>query len=130
MSLVRDKNAYSAFKSGNQEIITILEETDQIIVPAIVIGELLSGFVQGSRFDRNNRELDEFLRQPGIMVHDISTAEAGRYASLVKALRQAGTSLSMNYIWIASVALAYGGRILTRDTHFERIPGIIPIGWD
>lgn len=130
MSLVLDANAYSAFKSGNREIVPILEECEQIIVPIIVVGELLSGFMQGIRFDKNNRELDEFLKQPGVLSHKITTADAGRYASLVKSLRQAGTPLPMNDVWIAAVALAYGGRILTRDIHFNKIPGIMPIRWD
>ncbi len=130
ISLVLDTNAYSAFKSGDREILHLLEESEQIIVPVIVVGELLSGFMKGSRFDRNNRELDEFLEQPGVLSHEITSADAGRYASLVKALRQAGTPLPMNDVWIAAVAIAYGGRVLTRDTHFEKIPGIIPIRWD
>jgi len=129
MILTMDTNAYSALKSGDPKVQSFLEEAEQILVPSIVVGELLSGFMMGTRFARNTAELDEFLGQPGIVVQEIGFSEANRYASLVKALRNAGTPVPTNDIWIASVALAEGGRVLTRDAHFEKIPGIVPIAY-
>ncbi len=129
MTYTMDTNAYSAFKAGDGAVKRLLEEAEQIIVPVVVIGELMAGFMQGNRLSANTAELDEFLRQAGIVVHEISTADAHRYASLVKALRVAGTPVPVNDVWIAAVALAEGARVLTRDAHFQKLPGIVPISW-
>jgi len=129
MTIVIDTNAYSAMKAGDAEVKTFLEEIEHVVVPIIVIGELLSGFQQGNRFSRNSTELDSFLRQPGITVCNIGFAEADRYASLIKALKKAGTPVPTNDVWISAIAIGSGGRLLTRDTHFDKIPGVVPISW-
>jgi len=129
MTLTLDTNAYSAFKAGDGVVRRLLEEAEQVIVPVVVIGELMAGFMQGNRLTLNTAELDEFLRQAGIVVHDISVADANRYASLIKGLRVAGTRVPVNDVWIAAVALAEGCRVLTKDAHFQKLPGIVPIAW-
>lgn len=129
MTLTLDTNAYSALKAGDGMVRRLLEEAARVVVPVVVVGELLAGFMQGNRFSRNSSELDEFLTQPGVFVHDMTTSDANRYASLIRSLRLAGTPVPVNDVWIAAVALAEGARVLTKDGHFEKIPGIVPIRW-
>jgi predicted nucleic acid-binding protein len=33
------------------------------------------------------------------------------------------------YIWIAALAEQHGMEVVTRDAHFDRVPGIRRIGW-
>ena len=49
MILVLDTNAYSAFQRGDEKVIEQLETADEVLVPSIVAGELISGFLQGTR---------------------------------------------------------------------------------
>jgi len=122
-----DTNIYSAFKKGNPEVIELLENTDEIYIPSIVLGELYAGFRMGSRLKENIKELKEFIGQPGIYIIDINESIAERYGSLIKILRANGTPIPTNDIWIAAAALENGARIATFDTHFHLVPGLMVI---
>ena len=41
----------------------------------------------------------------------------------------AGTPIPMNDLWIAAIARQYKQPVLSRDTHFDLVPGITRIGW-
>ena len=47
---------------------------------------------------------------------------------LVSQLRQQGTPLPTNDIWIAAIALERGAQLVTMDAHFDDIPGVFPTG--
>jgi tRNA(fMet)-specific endonuclease VapC len=129
MTLVLDTNAYSAFSRGEERVIQLLEEAEELIVPAIVAGELISGFLQGSRWEANWSEFKEFLTQPGIRLHETRLVEAEKYGLLVKQLKEAGTPVPTNDIWIAATALGQGAAVITRDAHFDHFKGMFVIGY-
>ena len=128
MRVCLDTSAYSAFKRGDAEIVDIVETADEVAIPSIVLGELFAGFRMGSRTRRNVAELEEFLRRPGISVAAVTKAAAQRYGMLVSQLRQQGTPLPTNDIWIAAVVLERGAQLVTKDGHFDNIPGVFATG--
>jgi len=127
MNFCIDTCAYAAFKKGDSAVVSILEAAKSIMVPTTVLGELYAGFYIGSRTTKNISELLEFLDQPGIFIKcpDIDIAE--RYGIIVKELRQKGSPIPTNDIWIAATAMETGARLITFDKHFENIPGLIVI---
>ena len=127
MRISIDTNAYTAFCRGEAKAIEYMEAAEELLVPAIVIGELISGFVQGSKQQKNMELLDTFLAKPGVVLHSISQREAHRFGLLVKALRQAGTPIPSNDIWIAATALCADAALLSRDNHFQHVPGLLVI---
>jgi len=129
MILVIDTNAYSAFFRGNPGVVELMENADELVLPSVVAGELISGFLQGSRIDKNISELTDFLDQPGVRFLETGMAAAEKYGLLVKNLRVAGTPLPTNDIWIAAAALSMGAALLTRDRHFEKISGLFVVGY-
>ena len=124
MTVVADTNAYSAFCRNDEAVVSLLENADGVIVPSIVIGELVSGFLQGNQWDRNWTMLTEFLEQPGVRVQDVGIDEAQKYGLLVKNLKQRGTPIPTNDLWIAATALSLGAALVTRDKHFSFIEGL------
>ena len=128
MRICLDTNAYSAFKRGEAGIIDVVETADDVAIPSIVLGELFAGFRMGARVRRNVTELEEFLRRPGVSVATVTKAVAERYGMLVSKLRQQGTPLPTNDIWIAAVALERGAQLVTLDAHFDNIPGVFATG--
>ena len=54
---------------------------------------------------------------------------ARHYATIRDALRRAQTPVPYHDIWIAALAEQHGLVIVTRDAHFDRVPGIRRIGW-
>jgi tRNA(fMet)-specific endonuclease VapC len=127
MRLCLDTSAYAAFKRGDRAVTDRLEAAEEILVPAIVLGELFAGFHQGTRARQNTTELQSFLAAPGVTVAPVDTAVAERYGLIVKHLRQQGTPIPANDLWIAAIAMDSGSRLLARDQHFDRVPGLFVV---
>lgn len=116
-----DTSAYSNFRRGHEDLVTLIDRADWIGIPTVTMGELRTGFLLGSRRDRNESELDEFLANPIVEVLGVDAEASRHYAEIVADLRRAGTPLPTNDIWIAATAARYGATVLTCDDHFERI---------
>jgi tRNA(fMet)-specific endonuclease VapC len=48
---------------------------------------------------------------------------------LVNHLKEAGTPVPTNDIWIAATALGQGAAVITRDAHFDHFKGMFVIGY-
>ena len=72
-----DTNIYSEFMRGNSEIYQKLVSVDIIGLNPTVVGELLTGFKFGNKFEKNMSELYKFLDSPrtALFPIDYSTAE-------------------------------------------------------
>ena len=120
-----DTSAYIAFKKKHTAVLEILSQADTIFVNPIVLGELRAGFLQGSKTERNERELGAFLESPRVIVLPIDEETADRYAVIHTALKKVGTPISTNDLWIAAGAMQHGLPILTADTDFQKVPQIL-----
>jgi predicted nucleic acid-binding protein len=116
-----DTSAYSHFKRGNEELADLLDGAEAVGVPAIVLGELQTGFLIGARQRENETELDAFLANPVVEVLAVDAQCARHYAEIVAELRGAGTPLPSNDIWIAATAARSGLAVLSCDEHFAQI---------
>lgn len=125
MRISIDTNIYSAFKTGNEKIKEILENADEIFIPATVLGELYSGFQIGSLTEKNMTELDDFLSKQGVSIIEINKEIAFRYGFITKKLRKQGTPIPTNDIWIAASTMETGSILLSSDKHFKEVPGLM-----
>lgn len=125
ISVLIDTNIYSLAMKGDNEIVTALRRINHIGFSAISIGELFSGFKGGSRESKNREELNIFLDSPRVVLHPIDEGTAEFYASVLNDLRQAGTPIPTNDIWIAAVAFQHGYKIFSKDHHFNLVPGLV-----
>ena len=124
-SVCLDTSAYSRLMRGERSLRSRLEEADKVLIPVTVLGELHAGFNLGSRRDQNVAELDAFRDQPGVHIVPTTDNIAERYGVIVKELREQGTPIPTNDIWIAAAVLETGSRLVAYDAHFERVPGIL-----
>jgi tRNA(fMet)-specific endonuclease VapC len=125
MRVCLDTNAYSLLMGGHAPLTQLLESADEVLVPVTVLGELHAGFELGARREVNRRQLDEFLALPGVETIAMTVEIAERYGVLVRQLTRQGTPIPTNDIWIAAAVLETGARLVTYDSHFEKIPGLI-----
>lgn len=105
----------------------MIDRAGRVDVPTITLGELRTGFLLGGRHERNEAELQEFLDNPVVDVLQVDSEASRHYAEIVIDLRQAGTPLPTNDIWIAAIAARHGITVLTCDDHFDRIARISSI---
>ena len=125
MKRLLDTNAYVALRRGHEGTAALVRESTEIAFSMVVIGELLFGFRNGTRFERNARELDELLSSDRATVLPVTRTTADRFGRIAALLRKAGTPIPSNDIWIAAHALESGGELVTFDRHFEAVPGLV-----
>jgi tRNA(fMet)-specific endonuclease VapC len=124
-ALLLDTSAYSAFMKGHLDIKLALQQTDEIYLSPIVLGELLSGFRRGKYRKKNEEELAVFLSSPRVRTLRIDDGTAERYAVILNSIWTAGTPIPTNDLWIAASAMQHGLHLLTTDTHYMKVPQII-----
>ncbi len=112
LRLALDVNRYADFCRGVGTAVDALRRASEIIVPFVVLAELRAGFRCGGPSQHNERVLGRFLQSPRVTV-------------LFAELRQAGTPIPTNDLWIAALAVQHDLTLLTRDKHFNRVP-LIP----
>ena len=116
-----DTSAYSEFKRGDPQVVDLIDRADWIGMPAVTIGELRSGFLQGARRAQNDAELVEFLKSPVVDLLPVDDSVAGLYAAMLVDLKKAGRPVPTNDLWIAAAAARAGAPVLTYDPHFNAI---------
>jgi tRNA(fMet)-specific endonuclease VapC len=51
------------------------------------------------------------------------------YGEVKKGLKDKGTPIPENDIWISAVAIQYGLTVVTRDSHFDYVGGLSTENW-
>ncbi len=82
MRILLDSSAYSHLKRGHRRVAELVRASEEVLLPLVVIGELLYGFRNGSRLERNVRALHAFLDNPCVTVAAMSFTTAARYSIL------------------------------------------------
>lgn len=117
-----DTNRLTDLFRGDIKLAEQLGLCDEVWIPLIVLGEIEAGFVGGTQRRTNERILNAFLSKPTVSVLIPSQETAHYYARLFVQLKQAGTPIPDNDLWIAALAIQHGLTLITRDKHFSRIP--------
>ena len=120
--LALDTNRYVDFARGDPMVVDTLEDAEAVYVPLLVLGELRSGFALGSRAAANEGGLRRFLLRPGVEVLIPDEQTTHHNAMVYRQLRQQGTPIPTNDMWIAALALQHGLVLLARDEHFDHLP--------
>lgn len=125
MNLLLDTNAYTALMKGDAATAERVRQAKEVLLSAVVVGELLYGFRYGTRHQDNVRQLDEFLRNPYVRFLAVTRESAERFGLVASALRQKGTPIPSNDIWLAAHALESGASLLSYDSHFSAVDGLV-----
>jgi predicted nucleic acid-binding protein len=123
MKILLDTNAYSDWRRTgrwNQTIATASE----VLIPAIVLGELRYGFQGAARGQENEANLVRFLADPVVRILEVGDATSRSYAVLKHFLRNAGTPIPDNDVWISAIAVEHLAIVVTSDGHFDHLPQV------
>lgn len=122
MRLALDTNRYVDFARKVPEALEKVREADQIFMALVVLAELRSGFLCGSRSAENERTLIEFLNSPRVVVLHPDEDTTHHYARLFRQLRVQGTPIPTNDLWLAALVVQHSLRLFARDRHFDSLP--------
>ena len=124
MRLALDTNRYTDLCRGNAQVVDTVERADEVWLPFIVLGELRAGFAVGSQGPRNEAVLFRFLLKSGVDVLYADEQTTHHYANVYRQLRNQGTPIPTNDMWIAALVLQHSLTLYDRDAHFGALPQV------
>lgn len=122
-----DSNVIIDLFRGDQQLIPRISRLKEIIIPAIVLGELYAGANKSNQTARRLKEIASLEKLATILGVTSSTATV--YGKIKDQLRLAGKPIPENDIWIASISVEHHQTLVTRDNHFELVAGLTLEKW-
>ncbi len=125
--MILDTNALSAFVDGDAGVGEVLRREPRAAIPVIVLGEFRYGIAESRHRQAYEAWLKAHLPQFDTLVVTDETAVV--YAGLRVALKRSGHPIPANDAWIAALALQHRLPVLSRDQHFDVVPGLRRKTW-
>jgi tRNA(fMet)-specific endonuclease VapC len=125
--LILDTNAVSDFAESDQAIMELLEGAERLELPVVVIGEYRFGIAQARKVNDYHDWLERLIAECSVL--DITNETTEHYAAIRAHLKQIGRPIPMNDVWIAALCRQHDLPILSRDKHFDVVPGIERLNW-
>lgn len=124
MRLLLDSNRFIDYCAGDEEVTAKLETATAVCIPFIVVAEIRAGSLLTRRGLSQVRALNAMVLQPGVSVAHSTDTTCHHYAALYARLRNNGTPIPSNDLWIAALAIELGLVLYSRDAHFDHFPEI------
>lgn len=121
--LLLDTNVLIRFFRSDKKIADIISGYEKIVLPTIVLGEFKAGVdPKTTGGQRQLAVLDTFLDSPSVAVIPVTEDVASVYARLFRVLKENGTPIPQNDMWIAACVVESGATLLSFDGHFANVP--------
>ena len=125
--MILDTNGLSALVEGDLRLQPILGKANRVAIPVITLGEYRYGISQSRDRLRYEHWLSSYL--PGFQILDIDERTTFSYSTVRSELKKAGKPIPSNDIWIAALCRQYSLPLLSRDRHFDAVPGLTRLAW-
>jgi predicted nucleic acid-binding protein len=125
--MILDTNALSAAADDDHKVLAVLAGADEVALPVIVLGEYRYGISQS----RQRTDYESWLAALLVdcTVLDVNQETTHHYADISLELRRIGKPIPTNDLWIAALARQHALTIVSRDRHFDHVPGTRRIEW-
>ena len=125
--MILDTNAVSALFVGDAALGELLSSSQRHHLPVVVIAEYRYGLLRSRHRRRLERLLVSLIRESVVLTIDETTAET--YPILRDELRRKGYPIPENDVWIAALARQHDQPVVSRDEHFDQVPGLQRRAW-
>lgn len=115
MRLALDTNRYRDFCEGQPEVVHNVQRAEHIFLALPVLGELRAGFACGTLARKNEAVLNRILNESRVSVVSMDEATCFCYARLFRQLREQGTPIPTNDLWIAALVEQHNLHLYTLD---------------
>ncbi|NET56765.1 MAG: type II toxin-antitoxin system VapC family toxin [Symploca sp. SIO2E6] len=122
-----DTSTAIRFLNGDATTTERILSLPEITLPIVVVGELLFGAENSTRPLRNLPRYLEFISACRTVPLGRETARI--YARTRLALKRKGRPIPMNDVWIAAQCLEHDWVLVTYDTDFDYVDGLILEHW-
>ena len=120
--LVLDTNVLIPLLRNAANYSHLFRTYDEVILPAIVVGEYKAGLFATKTGEKNRQSLSDYIEDPNVRVVPITDRTSDLYAKIYQELRKKGKPIPQNDMWIAASALENGADLATGDAHFRHVP--------
>lgn len=122
-----DTSAVIRLLNGDSTVAEKVLKLPDLILPVIAAGELLFGAENSARAIQNLPRYLEFISTCTVV--PIGRQTTSIYAQTRLALKRKGRPIPMNDIWIAAQCLEHGWLLVTDDTDFDYVDGLLVEHW-
>ncbi len=122
MIMAIDANRYRDFCEGGEAAVARFRSADRILMPFTVLAELRAGFACGTLARRNEGALSQFLNRPRVGCLFADEQTTFHYARIYRQLREQGTPIPTNDMWLAALVEQHNLLLYSRDRHFDHLP--------
>jgi len=123
--VIPDADSWIDFLNGHQRGDVLKALVDEAEV--VVVGSVLSEIMRGIAEEKERERVVSFLSR--LDYAEMSRRSWIRAGNIAADLEAKGLRIPMTDIYVAAVALQAGHEVLTRDKHFNRIPGLQLYDW-
>jgi tRNA(fMet)-specific endonuclease VapC len=127
VALILDTNALFAVADGEASVLELVGGADRVAVPVIVLGEYRFGIAQS----RHRVSYEGWLRQwtAAVEILDIDDRSTHSYSTIALELKRKGAPMPTNDLWIAALCRQHSLPLVSRDKHFDSVPGLQRLDW-
>jgi tRNA(fMet)-specific endonuclease VapC len=123
--ILLDTSAFIRYLQGDNAVQDMLSQAEIAYCSVVMIGELLAGFKRGTRERANRQILDEFLGKSTVKILSVTLNTAEFFSNIKDGLRRKGSPIPINDVWIAAHTMESGSMLVTFDSHFLSVDGLI-----
>ena len=121
--LFLDTNVIIRLLRGEVGVAEKIAAFDRIMISTVVLGEYKAGIDLGTSAGRAQKSaLEEMLDSASVEIVPITEDTSDEYARIFRVLKEKGTPIPLNDIWIAAQTMESGAWLYTGDSHFASIP--------
>ena len=125
--MILDTNALSALLDRDAALLEIIEQSRELSLPVIVLGEFRFGITVSKR----RREYEAWLVRDLSLFRVLPVIEETsiHYAAIRSELKASGSPIPANDAWIAALARQHRLPIVSQDGHFDSVKNIDRRTW-
>jgi tRNA(fMet)-specific endonuclease VapC len=127
VALILDTNALSAAADCEPDALEVVAGAERLAVPVLVLSEYRLGIEQS----RHRADYEKWLLQwiAAVSVLEIEQDTTHHYAEIGPELKRIGKLIPTNDLWIAVRRRQHALPLLSRDLHFDAVPGLQRLSW-
>jgi predicted nucleic acid-binding protein len=125
--VILDTNAVSAFFEDVPPVCQAAGKSEVLAVPSIVLGEYRFGLAASRLRVELEAKVGRLERLADVLCVDAVTAR--HYADIRRELKNAGTPIPENDLWIAAIVRQHAMPLMSNDPHFDYVKDLVRIGW-
>lgn len=122
-----DTSVAIAILRNESAVVQAATQAEELFLCEVVLGELYFGAYRSANPQLNRERIEQLAQRCTTLWGGKQVAE--RYGMLKAQLLSQGTPIPENDLWIAATALSYDITLVSRDAHFQRVPGLRLVVW-